>query len=197
MQKFFDTLIIFAPLILIFMLIFLSIFNQDFKALIFILGLSISLYIFIKALSGQSDDENDSNALFCKLFEFYDIKIHSQIVYAFLFMMIFLPMLINKSYNFFLLVSIGVLIFIDFIYRFLNCLNNSDEKNMFTVESIKKLFTTLIWPAFWGLTSGILWFYLVYFFDESGDFLYFDSVRTNRLQCKYTKNTEYTCGSSS
>lgn len=191
MQKFFDTLIIFAPLILIFMLVFLSIFNQDFKALIFILGLSISLYIF--KISSPVVYKEDS--VYCNLFKLYGIEVHGPLVYAFIFIMFFLPMMINENYNFLLLIFIAILSFIDIIYRILNCLtkSGSDSGN---ASFLKNLFTTILLPLFIGLTSGILWFFLIYYIDPRGNVLYLDSVRNNKAQCKHTKTNEYTCSSS-
>ena len=181
--KVFDLLSLFSPFLLVSFMSLLSVYNQDLKALVLIFGIIILIIILKEiGLEFTSQDPASYNT-FCTMFNIIETPGSSSAVIAFIFMCLFLPMLFNKHYNYFLITTLFILYFSDAFYRAIK------YKCYGLLGWSTVLLSTLI-----GLSFGSLYFFGIYMLgEEYYNLLYFNVSKYNRVQCDKLNTREYKC----
>lgn len=177
LDKLIDVISLFAPFILISLIAFMSIFHQDLKALIMIVGLFIMLFI-LKQISFRQVQYNLVQQ--CTIFDTQDIPGTSSAIFAFIFTYFLLPMLYNSSFNYPLISVLIILYLLDIYYKFFKhkCYN-----------MLYIIISTII-----GLSISVSYFYIIYSLGEDYyNLLYFNVSKNNLVQCSRASTTEYKC----
>jgi len=174
---------IIGPYFLVFFMVLLSIFNIDFKALFYVLGILFSFGINIVLQNAYKDKINtDDKPYYCNLFELsmltqYSYPEPSSMVIAFTFIYLFLPMIFNNQMNYVVLFSLISMLIIDsFGKKSLNCSNYS------------KTFV----GAFFGLIFGAIWYFVI-LSAFSKEVLYFNVLGSNNVVCKKPSKQTFKC----
>lgn len=171
-----------SPLLIAFFLIMSSLFNQDIKGIIYLMGVLIAIIInvFIMNLIKQPKDENQ--ALSCNIFNIpyiseFNSPSPSSVFIAFSMIYLLLPMVTNGNLNY------PVLIF------FL-CILGVDSYT----KAIKKCTTIsgILFGIVVGLILGVGWYALI---SAAGydSLLYFDELKSNRTLCSRPSKQTFKC----
>ena len=178
----FDILTFFLPFILIAFITLMSIFNQDLKALVLILGLMFMSYFhkeintyYIHDMNKESEYKN-----MCTLFNIIDPPANTVALISFIFIYFLLPMIHNNHYNPLIITTFIVILSLEMYFKTI----------------VYKCFTPLsiIISIIIGSTLGASLFYIIYGLGEKYyNLLYFNISKNNRVQCSREKQTEYQC----
>ena len=180
MNKIIDVISLFAPFILISIFVFMSIFNQDLKAMFLLAGIFFMLYILKQVSSSSANNDDNQFIIYCSMFNTLETPGTSTAIISFIFMYMLLPMIYNNQYNLLMLISLSLIWILDIYHK------------LFQYKCFEKslgLIATLI-----GLAAGSGFFFTIYNLgEEYYNFLYFNVSKNNLVQCSKNDDTEYQC----
>tara|TARA_Y100000816_G_C26055338_1_gene553732 strand:+ start:23 stop:799 length:777 start_codon:yes stop_codon:yes gene_type:complete len=188
LDKILDIISVFSPFILICVFVFMSVFNQDLKALIMIFGLFIAIFILKQIVSTvnitSSNVEDYRNV--CTLFNEDETPGTSITIISYIFSYMIMPMIYNKNYNAIIILILLILYIFDIYHKLFVFGCYGEYGFMYSILG------TII-----GLTIGISYFLLLYSMGETDEsylhLLYFNVSKNNLVQCQRFKNTDYSC----
>lgn len=114
-----------TPVLLIFFMIMISVFNQDVKGLIYLGGVLITIFITV-ACKNMIKHPSDNPAYTCELFDFpgnasdYTVPSLNSVLIAFTFSYLLKPMQDYNQYNFSIIIAILMLFIIDAVTKLTN-----------------------------------------------------------------------------
>ena len=164
-----------SPYILISFFLLLSLFNNNAKGVIYVIG-AMLLGVIVKAFSFLIPGTVNIKA--CNLFGdiINDIPSYSTALYSYTFMYLFLAMFNSQIMNYGVIIIFLILGAADAAVRLnYNCTNNSG----------------IIFGIFFGLIIGLVWYYL--FSSSSPQLLYFEEYVSNKVACSVPKKQDFKC----
>jgi hypothetical protein len=171
-----------SPLFLTFLLLMISLFNQDLKGLVFLVGVSFAMIInvFLMPLF-NSRRQLAVETMTCDLFSFnvesYNSPAPTSLFMAFTIIYLFLPMLNNNLINYPVIISLLGLFVIDAATKMDN--NCTD-------------FAGIIFGGIFGSFLGGLYYAIIHV--AGGDsLLYFDELMSNRVLCSKPSKQTFKC----
>ena len=178
-NKIIDVINLFSPFILVSLLIFMSVYHQDLKALTMLGGLLIAIYV-LKQTSNNFEELSDESLIYCTMFNVYETPGTSTIIISYVFMYLLLPMIFNNQYNPLLLLVLGLMYIVDIYYK------------QFRYKCYSVI--TLIIATIIGLSFACGYFFMIYSLGENFyNLLYFNVSKNNLVQCERANKTEYQC----
>ena len=180
LDKVFDVLVLFSPLLLVISFIMMSIFNHDLKALILVMGLLSTDYFGKSILVHSYLNPSESHRAICTMFNTFNYPASSIIITSFVFIYLLAPMIHNNNYNPIMLSSLAIVYSLEVYYKYTRykCYNA----------------TTIITSTLIGLLGGLFCFYAIYSLGESYyNLLYFNVSQSNRVQCNRATEVIYQC----
>ena len=168
-----------SPLLLVFFMVMLSLFNQDIKGLVYLAGILIASVINIIVATQIGSQPNPNSSVVCGVFSLpgtppYNSPCASSVIIAFTIAYLFLPMRFNNNMNYIVLIA-------------LLCLFGLDAYTK--IDSLCTPPSGTVLGGLFGFMLGAIWFAV---FHASGfdSLLYFETYSSNRVFCqKPTKQT--------
>lgn len=174
---------IIGPFFLTFFMVMLSVFDQNFKGFIYIVGIIFLFGINILLSNLYKDKIDIKNLPFhCNLFEITNLTQYSypelsSMIISFTLIYLFLPMIFNNQMNYVVLFTLISMLVIDsYSKKSLNCSNYSK---------------TLAGSGF-GLIFGAIWYFII-LFGFSKEYLYFNELGSNNVVCKRPSKQTFKC----
>tara|TARA_B100000401_G_scaffold70990_1_gene43288 strand:+ start:708 stop:1847 length:1140 start_codon:yes stop_codon:yes gene_type:complete len=178
----------FIPFFIICCANIVSIYYQNLKALLLMLGLFISLGLYLVAtniISTRKMNEPYYQEK-CTIFNSsYEIPELSTIILTFIATSLIAPMFFNKSYNVYLIIFFLVIILSDGYFKWISkCMNE---------ETTRKKLITLITGTAWGGVSAYYWFKILNDHykknHEKDKYLYYNKPLHGFALCSYQPDT--------
>jgi len=170
-----------SPLLLGFFLVMLSAFNKDAKGIVYLGGVLIFSFfsILIKPLIGSKTSLDAS--VTCNLFDIgysnYNSPAFYSVFIAFTFAYLMMPMITNNTHNYYVLLCLIVLFFIDAFAKYYN--RCTTPMGIFLGGLI-------------GILSGIIYWAMLYY-TESEKLLYFQPETSNNVVCNRPSKQTFRC----
>lgn len=177
--KFFALL---SPFLMIFLLVMLSIFNGDIKAIVYLSGLLISSILNIFLMNYIKSPVDKDESFMCNIIDIpyltqYNSPSLSSLFISFTLSYLLLPMLNNNQLNYPVLITLLFILGSDTLNKLLNkC-------------------TTIIGSVYGiiiGSLLGILW-YILWYSTGNEDLLYFGKYTSNNIQCSKPSKQMFKC----
>lgn len=174
---------IFAPLLLGFFIIIMSVFNQDAKGIVYFGGVLSTCIISTILMNMIQSTKSPNAASHCSIIDLpfnatlYNNPSLSSVFIAFTFAYLLLPMRLNDQMNYTLIAFLAGLFVLD------------------AVNSIVNSCTTFM-GVFIGLMVGAVCgtlYYGLFHFMGGDSFLYFDLVSSNKVYCSRPKKQTFKC----
>lgn len=176
----FKTISTLSPLLISFFFLLTSIINQNFKGLIYLLGVIIMIYLNTFALeifSKYADDTlKKKRSITCGLLDFprlvpqKSIPCTSTTFHIFTIMYVLFSMIYSNEYNPFLLIVLSVIFVIDIVSRLFNKCTN---------------YAGVVIGIFFGLLYAAGWFGMWFYIGDT-KFIYGSDLVSNKLKCQQT-----------
>jgi hypothetical protein len=171
------------PLLLIFFMVMISIFNQDIKGMVYLAGILITSVINIFLLNMIKNKSDENSSVSCNIFNLpfnmnnYNVPSLNSVLIAFTIAYLILPMNASNQLNYVVIFALLSIFVIDAISKIMN--------KCTTIAGV-------ILGLLTGLLSGSLWYVL---FRSSGfnSLLYFDEVVSNKTYCSRPKKQTFKC----
>jgi len=171
-----------SPLLLVFFMVMLSLFNQDIKGLVYLAGVLLACVVNV-IVAGTIKSTPDPNAsVVCGVFNLpgasqYNSPATSSVMLAFTIAYLLLPMRFNNEMNYIVLIA-------------LLCLFGLDAYTK--VDSLCTPASGTVLGGLLGFMLGGLWFAL---FHMSGfdSLLYFETYSSNRVFCEKPSKQTFKC----
>lgn len=174
---------IIGPFFLTFFMVMLSIFNQDFKGLIYVFGILLLIGFNVLLMNLYKDSIPIKELPYhCNLFEMTNLTQYSypnlsSMIISFTLIYLFLPMIFNNQMNFIVLFSLISMLIIDtYGKKYMNC------------SSYSKSFA----GTGFGLIFGAIWYFII-LFVFSKKYLYFNELGSNNVVCKRPSKQTFKC----
>jgi Flp pilus assembly pilin Flp len=172
-----------TPLLLIFFMVMISVFNQDLKGMVYLAGILIVSVINILLLNIIKNKRYEYSGDSCNIFNLpfnmtnYNVPSLNSVLISFTVAYLLLPMIASKQMNYALIAALLSIFVIDGITKIMN--------KCTTIAGV-------ILGLFTGLLSGSLWYTL---FHSTGynSLLYFDQVVSNKVYCSRPKKQTFKC----
>ena len=171
-----------TPVLLIFFMIMISVFNQDVKGLIYLGGILIAVFLTV-ITKNMIKHTSENPAYTCELFDFpgnsahYNVPSLNSVLIAFTFAYLFKPMQDYNQYNYSVIISMLIL---------------------FTIDGVTKI-TNKCTPG-GGVIAGALigyFFGVVYYSLLKGTgnqkFLYLNELQSNNVVCSKPSEQQFKC----
>jgi hypothetical protein len=170
----------YSPIILPIIMVWLTFVFQNFKGIIF-LGFLICVSLlryFIYMMSGSKANQSDGTICTSVEYSKYGNATFSSFVFAFTITYLSLPMFINNSLNFWVLIGLIIYFFLDiFIKTYKCCIIKAGE-----------LFLNILT----GISCSALMVILMYA-GGSSKYLFFNETQSNKDVCSMPKNQTFKC----
>ena len=186
MTTIFGFISLIGPFFVMFMMLTMSIFNSNFKGIVYLIGVSI-MYTFItilnKTLNADTPEKkNEYHFPFCQLFGndiYYSIPSFNSSLYIFTLSYLLLPMLKNNMFNLPLVIFFLLLFSLDTVTRTtqLNCTNSKGVSL----------------GALIGFIWGFIYYNLIYQNDSTKQFLYYNDFGSNKVACMRPSKQKFKC----
>lgn len=171
------------PLLLIFFMVMISVFNQDLKGMVYLAGVLITSVINIFLLNIIKNKRDEASGPSCSLFNLpfnmnqYNVPSLNSVLIAFTIAYLFLPMKTTNQMNYVIIAALLSIFVIDAVSKIMN-------KCTTIAGVIVGLLT--------GLIFGSIWYIL---FHSAGfdSLLYFDEVVSNKTYCSRPKKQTFKC----
>jgi len=181
--KFFSAI---APFLLAFLMVMISIFNSNFKGMIYLLGILIAFFLTImfQSIIRYNPAQNGKPvATLCRIFSLpyplgsYSSPSFNSVMIAFTFIYMVLPMQEHNVVNYPLLICIFGIFAIDAFTRLNgNCTNAQG----------------IILGGIFGVVLGAIWYNLLKITDNK-HLLYFDEYVSNKVACSKPQKQTFKC----
>ena len=171
-----------TPVLLIFFMIMISVFNQDVKGLIYLGGVLIAIFITV-ACKNMIKKESENPAYTCELFDYpgnasnYTVPSLNSVLIAFTFAYLFKPMQDYKQYNYSIIISILILFVIDAVTKLTN--NCTPPLGVISGGLI-------------GYVLGIV-FYSLLKATGNEKLLYLNELQSNNVVCSKPSEQQFKC----
>ena len=172
----------FSPIFITFFILMLTCMNQNFKGLIFIAGVIISLGFNLLIMKTIKSENFDDASLTCSLVDLpvlgsFNSPSNASLFIAFTFTYLFIPMIYNNQMNYPVIILLLSLFIMDSYMR------------------VGNKCTTLIgvflgW--FVGTLCGALWF-AIFHSNGADKFLYFNDLGSNSVRCERPSKQMFKC----
>lgn len=174
---------IIAPLMIVFFLVMVSIFNQDLKGLVYLGGLLIASVINVLFMNIFKKPKLEGEAYSCNLIElpwlsdYTGLPLQSSLVISFTFLYLFMPMIYNEQTNLPIIISLLTLFFMDGYVKL------SDRCS------------TILGVVMGGILGGLLGLVWYTIFHSAGkdSLLYFDELASNNVICSRPSKQTFKC----
>lgn len=171
-----------APVILGSFMILLSIFNQNFKGLVYIAGVILASVINVFLQNMMKTPISPNAALTCNLVEIpfmtnYSSPSGSALFIAFTLAYLYLPMTYNGNMNYPVIATLLSMIMLDSVAK---VTNNCTTLGGSVIGSLT------------GFILGACW-YAVFHSIGANDLLYFDEVESNNVVCNRPSKQTFKC----
>jgi len=171
------------PLLLIFFMVMISIFNQDLKGMIYLAGILITSVINVFLLNVIKNERDVDSGASCSLFNLpfnmnqYNVPSLNSVLIAFTIAYLILPMKTTNQMNYVIIVAL---------------------LSIFVIDAVSKIMNkcTTIAGVIIGLLTGLLFGSMWYILFHSAGFdslLYFDEVVSNKTYCSRPKKQTFKC----
>jgi len=172
-----------TPLLLIFFMVMISIFNQDIKGLVYLAGILIVSVINIFLLNIIKNKRDESSSSSCNIFNLpfnmtqYNVPSLNSVLISFTIAYLLLPMISSNQTNYVVIAALFSIFIIDGISKIMNKCTTS---------------AGVIFGLLTGFLTGSLWYTL---FHSTGynSLLYFDEVVSNKVYCSRPKKQTFKC----
>ena len=171
-----------TPVLLIFFMIMISVFNQDVKGLIYLGGILIAVFLTV-ITKNMIKHNSDNPAYTCELFDFpgnsahYNVPSLNSVLIAFTFAYLFKPMQEYNQYNYSVILSILLL---------------------FIIDAVTKL-TNNCTPGLGVIAGGLIGYFfgIIYYSILKGTgnekFLYLNEMQSNNVVCSKPTEQQFKC----
>ena len=182
LSNIFRLISIISPLMIVFFLVMVSIFNQDLKGMVYLGGLLIASAINILFMNILKKTRLEDEAYSCNLVELpwmsqYNVPLQSSLVIAFTFFYILMPMIYNEQMNLPIVISLLSIFFMDGYVKL------SDR-----CSSILGVFM----GGIIGGILGLIW-YTIFHSAGKDSLLYFDEMASNNVICSRPAKQTFKC----
>lgn len=172
----------FSPIFITFFILMLTCMNQNFKGLIFIAGVIISLGFNLLIMKTIKSENLDDASLTCSLIDLpvmgsYNSPSNASLFIAFTFTYLFIPMIYNNQMNYPIIILLLGLFAMDSYMRVENKCTTS-------------IGVFLGW--FVGTLCGALWF-VVFHSNGADNLLYFNDLGSNSVRCERPSKQMFKC----
>ena len=172
-----------TPLLLIFFMVMISIFNQDLKGLVYLAGILIVSVINIFLLNIIKNKRDETSSSSCNIFNLpfnmtqYNVPSLNSVLISFTMAYLLLPMISSNQMNYVVIAALFSIFIIDGISKIMNKCTTS---------------AGVIFGLLTGFLTGSLWYTL---FHSTGynSLLYFDEVISNKVYCSRPKKQTFKC----
>lgn len=172
-----------TPLLLIFFMVMISIFNQDLKGLVYLAGILIVSVINIFLLNIIKSKRDETSSSSCNIFNLpfnmtqYNVPSLNSVLISFTIAYLLLPMISSNQMNYVVIAALFSIFIIDGISKIMNKCTTS---------------AGVIFGLLTGFLTGSLWYTL---FHSTGynSLLYFDEVISNKVYCSRPKKQTFKC----
>ena len=171
-----------TPILLIFFMIMISVFNQDVKGLVYLGGVLITIFITV-ATKNMIKQPANNPAYTCELFDFpgnasnYTVPSLNSVLLAFTFAYLFKPMTDYKQMNYSVIVTLLLLFIIDAVTKVTN--NCTPPLGVISGGLI-------------GYVLGIA-YYSMLKASGSEKFLYLNELQSNNVVCAKPSEQQFKC----
>lgn len=175
---------ILAPLLVVFFLIMVSIFNQNIKGFVYLLGAILALLLNMiasKTIKSPRYEVHESNPI-CHIISFdlltkYNSPSASCLILGYTFAYLLQPMIFNKQMNYFVIAAMMGLIGIDMMTK---------VKMKCTTAAGTLMGVTL------GIVVAIIW-YNILRATNNESLLYFEELQSNNVKCSQPSKQTFKC----
>ena len=172
-----------TPLLLIFFMVMISIFNQDLKGLVYLAGILIVSVVNIFLLNLIKSQRDPNSGASCNIFNLpfnmtnYNVPSLNSVLISFTIAYLFLPMIASNQMNYALIAVLLSVFAIDAVSKIMNKCTTAGG---------------VIFGLLTGSLFGSLWYTL---FHSTGynSLLYFDEVVSNKVYCSRPKKQTFKC----
>ena len=171
-----------SPLLLVFFMVMLSLFNQDIKGMVYLAGVLVACVINIIVAAQIGNEPNPNASVICGVFSLpgappYNNPCASSVLIAFTIAYLLLPMRFNDNMNYVVLIA-------------LLCLFGLDAYTK--IDSLCTPPAGTVLGGLLGFMLGALWFALFHItgFDS---LLYFETYSSNRVFCQKPSKQTFKC----
>jgi hypothetical protein len=175
-----------APILLVFCLVLISLFNSDVKGWIYLGGVLIASVINLFLLNAFKVRPPGNTGLseYCKLISFplnldeYIVPAYNTMIIAFTFMYLYMPMLYISNVNY------GMIVFLIALFM-------SDSWSKYT-NGCTNMYGIVV-GAVVGLVLGIAWFATFYFSDNKSLLFFGAEPSSNNVVCSRPAKQSFKC----
>lgn len=172
----------FSPIFITFFILMLTCMNQNFKGLIFIAGVIISLGFNLLIMKTIKSENFDDASLTCSLIDLpvlgsYNSPSNASLFISFTFTYLFIPMIYNNQMNYPVIILLLSLFIMDSYMRVEN-------------KCTTHIGVFLGW--FVGMLCGALWF-AIFHSNGADKFLYFNDLGSNSVRCERPSKQKFKC----
>jgi hypothetical protein len=173
---------IMSPILISFFLIMSSLFNQDIKGIIFIMGAMMAMVINVVIMNLIKQSRNVNEAFACNIFDIpfmtkYNSPSPSSVFISFSMVYILLPMLVNSNINIPIIIFFISLLLIDSYSKVLKRCTN---------------FLGSFMGIALGSILGAVW-YSIFKSTDNSALLYFDELKSNTSICNKPSRQTFKC----
>ena len=171
-----------TPIIIASFFLILSSINEDVKGLIYMIGASIAIGLYVLICKGLDFIPIDDENILCSVFKFpldsgITTNTASTVFIVFTFIYVLIPMIINKRTNVMFIMIMSVLLLINIVCG-----------HIYKCAGINHIFASLIAGGIFGST----WWYMISNL-ENGRYLYYDEMKSNSVQCSKPAQQTFKC----
>lgn len=172
-----------TPLLLIFFMVMISIFNQDLKGLVYLAGILIVSVINIFLLNIIKNKRDETSSTSCNIFNLpfnmtqYNVPSLNSVLISFTMAYLLLPMISSNQMNYVIIAALFSIFIIDGISKIMNKCTTS---------------AGVIFGLLTGFLTGSLW-YTIFHSTGYNSLLYFDEVISNKVYCSRPKKQTFKC----
>lgn len=170
-----------SPLLIVFFMVMLSLFNQDLRGLIYLAGILIAFIINIIVATCMNIKGSEDANVICTAIDYpsndFVVPYSSSVIIAFTIAYLLFPMWFNNNMNYAVIITLFSIFGLDMYTKiFYNCTYTSGP----------------ILGGLLGLLLGSIWFALFHFagFDS---LLYFETYSSNRVFCEKPAKQQFKC----
>lgn len=171
-----------SPMILGFLMVMLSIFNQDLKGIVYLSGILLTSLVNVLLLNLIKHERYTNEEQSCRLIDTgflneFNVPSLTSVFIAFTATYLILPMMSNSQYNYGLIIFLISLFMIDAVSEIINKCTT---------------YSGIILGMLSGCIFGLLWYTI---FHSSGydSLLYFNAADSNKVYCSKPKKQTFKC----
>ena len=171
-----------TPIIIASFFLILSSINEDVKGLIYMIGASIAIGLYVLICKGLNFQPNYDEDTLCRLFRFplangITTNTASTVFIVFTFIYVLIPMIRNKRTNVMFIMIMSVLLLINIVSGYIRHCAGPNH---------------IVAALIAGGIFGSIWWYMISNL-ENGRYLYYDEMKSNSVQCSKPAQQTFKC----